>query len=292
MSFVYLGCVLVLFGGVPDRDTSPIQLNHCVVEYKQSTKLGMPAMVGGGVLQSVLVQRGDMVKAGQVLANMPCNEEIVDVELTTAIAASDVAVRLAKVQHKQAEARFNISDKLYHKNVLSWEQYSLDRWTADAAAVTVEQALENRRIALLTMQRAKARLATRQIIAPHDGIISELLCKQGEAINTAQPYVLQIDDTSALRIAGKLDLRDAFRLRLGTKAKVKLDTITQDTVPITDLGTVIYIDTKIDTKSQTRLVIVELPNRALATLAGLETTLIFDSVESDQVELPQREAIR
>jgi len=282
MNLLHLGCVLALCGaqpdGHPDRDTSPIQLNHCKLEYRQSTKLGMPTM---GILQEVFVQRGDTVKAGQVLAHLPSNEETAEVELDTALAASDMAVRLAIVQHKQAAAKAGISAKLHSKNACSWEQWAYDRWAEESAALMIEQAQENRRMAQLTAQRARARLATRQLIAPHDGIVSEVLCKQGESGLLGQPC-MQIDDMSALRITGKLDLRDAFRLKPGDRATVKLDAPTLAASPITDLGVVAYIDTKIDPLSQTRLVIVELPNRQCTALAGLEATLIFDLVEQPQ----------
>ena len=282
MNLLYLGCVLALCGaqpdGHPDRDTSPIQLNHCKLEYRQSTKLGMPTM---GILQEVFVQRGDPVKTGQVLAHLPCNDEAAEVELDMALAASDMALRLAIVQHRQAMAKVQISAKLYDKHVYSAELYTYDRLAEESTALLIEQARENRRTAQLTYQRAKAHLAARQIIAPHDGIVSELLCKPGENVLPGQPC-LQIDDMSALRITGQLDLRDAFRLKLGDRAKVKLDAPTLEASPITDLGVVSYIDTKIDPKTQTRLVIVELPNRQCTALAGLEATLIFDLVEQPQ----------
>ena len=276
MNLLCIGWILALCGAQPD--TAPIQLNHCKLEYKQSTKLGMPAM---GILQEVFVQRGDTVKAGQVLAHLPCNEEAAELELGTALAASDLALRLAIVQNRQAVAKVNIGAKLYDKHVYSAEQYTYDRLAAESTALLIEQAKENRRMAQLSAQRSRARLATRQIIAPHDGVVSELLCKQGESVGMGQPCI-QIDDMSALRIAGRLDLRDAFRLKPGDRAKVKLDAPTLEASPITDLGVVAYIDTKIDPLSQTRLVIVELPNRQQAALAGLEATLIFELAEQPQ----------
>ena len=156
MNLLYLGCVLALCGaqpdGHPDRDTSPIQLNHCKLEYRQSTKLGVPAF---GTLQELFVKRGDTVKAGQVLGHLPCNEEAAEVELDAALATSDMSIRLAIVQHKQAAAKASISAKLHAKNACSWEQWTYDRWAEESAALSIEQAKENRRIAQLTCQRAR-----------------------------------------------------------------------------------------------------------------------------------------
>jgi len=261
--------VLMLIGVQPD--TAPITLNHCKVVYKHSTKLGLPNM---GLIQGLSVQLGEQVHAGQVLAHLPINEEIAEAALAEATAMSDVALRLAKVQQKQAEVKAYVSRKLHERNACSVEQYNLDCWAAEGARVAVEQATENRRIASLTYDRAKARLAARQVVAPHDGVVGEIYKYDGESVtNSDSNAVLRLDDTSTLQIAGKLDIRDAQRVKVGDSVKIRFETLVPDVDNFAGVGTVSYLDTKIDPIAQTRLVIVEVPNDTKVTVVGLEASL-------------------
>ena len=270
-------CLTVLLLAVPCAASSgqsqcePLILRHCKINYVNSSAIGMPAF---GTLQESFVKRGDVVKAGQVLGHLPYQEDIAEAKLNYAISQNDLAVTQAIIRQKLAQVKLRIGNNLYDRHAYSAEQLNFDTAEARAAEIAVTQAKYAMDLAKLQYQRVLARIQDKQLIAPHDGVIGEVYKKQGEGVSMGEP-VFRIDDVATLQITGKLDVLNLTVLHKGSPAVANVDIDGVD-LPIEKqrmVGTVTFVDTKIDPTTQTVIIVVEVENRDRLYLAGLEARL-------------------
>jgi len=260
-----------LSGDEPDPGTEPIVLHRCKVGYIQSSMVGTPEW---GVIQESFVGRGTVVKAGQVLAHLQDNEARAEVAQRAAESQSDVALRLSIVRHQLALSKYKMTYALRQRNAVSAEQLNVDKLEADQTVLAIEQEKERRTIAKLLYDTAEAKVRAKQIIAPHDGIVSEVFKKPGEAVQMGE-QVYRMDNIGRLQVVGKLDVRDCGRIAVGATAQIRAEIGGAD-LPIEReilTGTVTFIDTKLDPATQTATVYVEGDNRVLRLSAGMEASL-------------------
>lgn len=273
MSPLILLALLGTHPGAQPQDESAAAISHCKVEYVHTSKLGMPMM---GVIGALHVQPGDHVTAGQVLASLPVDEEMANMAMAKFTAENDVPVRLAVVRYDLAKTRAVTAQHLYERRAYSVEQWRTDSLAAAAAKLEVERAERDHSAAQLNYNIAKAKLALRQIRAPHDGIVSEVFKHPGEG-GLMGDTCIQVDDPSLLRISARVDVRDSFRIKIGDSARVRFETMITAIDNEARMGIVRFVDTKIDPTRQTRLVIVEVSNEHRAPLAGTEASVQFVS---------------
>lgn len=169
----------------------------------------------GGILHRVLVDRGETVKAGQIIAEIVSLElqetqrELIrahlDVELLDA-----TLKRLQKVENIVAARRI-------------WETESelnaaINR--RDSARRTLlTQGLSDAQLdAIIESRRALAALPLR---SPIDGVVVRFDKVLGELIETEEP-LLEVQDLSHPWVEGFLSEREAGRIRIGMPARVRL----------------------------------------------------------------------
>lgn len=128
----------------------------------------------GGVVQKVVVQNGDKVKRGQLIAQV----DPVDYSLQ---------VDQAKVQVKQAETSLNVArsayqrtDRLYESNSVSLSEYEQAKGNYEANKAQLEAAQKQ-------VEAAQNQLAYAQLRAPFDGVISNLSIESGELVGVGTP---------------------------------------------------------------------------------------------------------
>src|SRR5262249_21347043 len=142
----------------------------CLIEPRLRLALAAPA---AGILQEVLVDRGDQVRKGDVLARLESTVEEATVALDRARAASEAAImsRIARVEFlTRRHDRFR---QLQSRGAVPASE--LDEAAADLAIAKADlaEARDQRRIADLEYERSVANLNQRSIRSPIDGIVVE-----------------------------------------------------------------------------------------------------------------------
>lgn len=257
-----LGLAYLIFGGshsAPPAQSAPHQ--SIVARGRIEPVERVRAVYGpseGGVVQKLLVDQGEQVKAGQVLAILD-GHDIRQAELQMA----ERSLTLTMVQREQTVAGAKRSDIAAQRNVLAakearrdmlereWKrrqalfadghvsQQALDSLAADRktaenevaqAANVLKAQTETRgvddRVALArveveraAMERARAQAEHLVIRAPTDGVVLSVQSRAGEVIG--QAGLLRMASLDALEVVAEIEEAQAGRLTEGMTATIQ-----------------------------------------------------------------------
>ena len=238
----------------------------CVIEPHVTVDLSTSV---DGIVEQILVDRGDRVSKGDVLVRLESGVE-------------QAAVDQARLRTQQmaetelAEGRLIFAKKKRDRTMQLFSDNAVSEFTRDEVDLEVETALldlkrarENNERALLDLERAEEILKLRRIVSPIDGIVVERLVAEGEAIGEQQTVLLKLVQIDPLNVELIVPASEFGAFSLG------------DTLIVTPRqpGTGTYnaeidiIDPVIDASSGTFGVRAQLPNPDYAIPAGLVCTV-------------------
>jgi RND family efflux transporter MFP subunit len=245
-----------------------------------------------GTVSSILVNVGELVEAGQLLATLDADDaklkvELAEIELQQAIELADTELSVRTAQATLELARLDLqraeeSIRRYPKSVTE-SQLDRLRGVLTRAELEWEQAKFQRQQQQLVVQRAKNSLAVarrgfekRHIRAPLAGQVVAEHVRIGEWVEVGAP-VFRIVDTSRLRAEGFV-VPDAQTMRLtGNAAQV---TVKQEMgEPFIARGVVTFVSPEVNRVDGRVRLWVELDNRAAQLLPGTNGRL--------EIELPR-----
>jgi HlyD family secretion protein len=198
-----------------------------------------------GRVAEILVQEGDIVQQGQVLARM--DTEVLDAQLREAKAGLDRARedrKAAEAQAAQSDAEcayarreLKRSQQLFSKGHLSEERLDRSRTqveTAEAACAAAGARLVEAKAgvaaAQATVDRVKAELDDAVLRAPRGGQVLYRLAEPGEVL-AAGGRLLTLIDLNDIYMTVFLPERVAGRIRIGSEARLVLDALPDRSVP-------------------------------------------------------------
>jgi HlyD family secretion protein len=203
------------------------------VEARRSYALGPTA--ASRVLR-VLVDQGDVVKAGQLLAELdPVDLDDRVASGTLAAERAGSAVRAAEAQLAEAQSRAQLavaaarrSAELRAQGFVSQEATDAKKHEANAASAAAEAAAAQLAAARRDRERALADVAgvgklraQARLVSPVDGVVSARLVEPGTTIVAGQA-VVQVIDPATLWIKARVDQGQAGGVRVGQPAEIVL----------------------------------------------------------------------
>lgn len=194
----------------------------------------MPVGVAGegGQVVQVLVDAGDWVGAGQVLAVIDRSVQVQQV----ANGAANVSV--SEADARLAQANLDRALKLVDRGFIS--KADVDRLTAtrDAAAARV-------RVARASLGELNARSARLNIVAPAAGLVLARSVEPGQIVGGASGVLFRIAKGGEMEMQARLSESDLARLSVGTSADVTpVGTATHFTGQIWQLSPTIDTNTR------------------------------------------------
>jgi len=170
-----------------------------------------------GKLQKLYVETGDMVKKGQVLAEL---------DPVLAKADEDEAGRTLQLQKFTLE---KITRDLRRSEALRAKGFVSEREMLDAKTAYEVAKLQSE-IAQSRLDKASENVRKTVIRAPHDGQVSDCTILEGQIVIGAQSInsgtlIMTISDTSILRVDVNLNEFAATRVEIGKDAQVTFDSI-------------------------------------------------------------------
>jgi HlyD family secretion protein len=195
---------------VKKGDIASVVTGSGKVQAKNDVKIGATVP---GLIISLPVKDGDLVKKGQLLVQIDPSE------YRSAVAQATAQLSSAKANFEQSRQLHERQQKLYEKGLTSKEQYdaSLTQYNVSKAQFDQSQA---------SLRQAEDLLAKTTITAPMDGKITQLLKKEGEMVTGATynpTEIMTISDLSAFEVEVEVDETDIAETRLGEEAKIKID---------------------------------------------------------------------
>jgi len=203
------------------------------VEARRSYALG-PTVASR--VARVLVDQGDAVKAGQLLAELDpvdLDDRVISGQLAAERAASATRAAEAQLAETQSRAQIAVASarryaELRAQGFVSQEATDAKTHEANAAKAAVDAAAAQLAVSRRDRERALADVAgigklraQARLVSPVDGVVSARLVEPGTTILAGQA-VLQVIDPASLWIKARIDQGQAGGVRVGQPAEIVL----------------------------------------------------------------------
>ena len=257
-----------------------------------------------GTVAEVLVDEGNNVTKDQVLARLDAPS------LESSVEMAELQVEIAEEQVKAARAQYEIAQDNLDEGVPGMSEDVLEL-QVDIAKANWETAKLNLETAELSLESAELNLEKAIIVAPFDGMVTDISITEGKEISTAAlaTPAITLVDTSEVEMRGFIDEIDIAIVKLGQEVNIILDALPDEEVNgevafislvSTTLAGVVSYDTTIalenpvaelrDGMSATAEVIIErrddvlvIPNRAIwGTLANPKAVVLVDGQQEER----------
>jgi RND family efflux transporter MFP subunit len=242
---------------------------ECLIEPNQTVDLRSSVE---GVIEKVLVQRGERVRAGQVLVQLESAAEASAVELAKHRAGATGRLDTAQSRLDYANKKLERSAQLQAQNFMSAQGRDEAEAEKRISEAELREARENRQQAAFEYRHAQDLLNRRVLRSPFNGIVLDRMLNAGDLAEsgTGRKPILKLVQVEPLRVEVVLPLAAFGRLKTKTTA---------DVIP-EGLGgrytaTVTVIDSVFDSASGTFGVRLELPNSEGKVPAGIRCQVDF-----------------
>lgn len=201
----------------------------------------------GGIVKELKVEEGDMVKAGDLLAQL--EDEQLELEAQRAKATMD-----------RLQNELNRKEELYNKNLISAQEFENAKYEFQAQKSAYEL--------------AQLDLRYTQIKAPISGVISDRLIKVGNMINIDQE-VFDITDFDPLLAVLNVPEHEMSKLEKGQQAIIQVDAIPGKTFE----GSVLRISPTVNPETGTFEVTVSIKDESRQLKPGMfgRVRIVYDT---------------
>ncbi|HYE48414.1 MAG TPA: efflux RND transporter periplasmic adaptor subunit [Azospirillaceae bacterium] len=199
------------------------------------------AEAGGMAVTEVLVDVGDRVEAGQVLARF--NDSVLRAELMQ----REAAVREAEATAAEAVANVRRSEELSKGGHVSARELDNKRATAATAQARVAVAQANR-------EQTQARLRQAEVRAPADGTVTARMARLGMVAGTGSEMFRMIRD-DRVELAAEVPEVDLGHLKAGQSVSLSIDGDRTRTFE----GKVRLVSPTVDAKTRMGIVKIDVP---------------------------------
>jgi len=246
----------------------------CMIQPSRDVQIGSPS---AGVIAEVLVQRGEVVTKGQVLAHLQSAVERAALAVAQERAAQVGEEAVANSSRNLAARELERANELFGQQYVSRTYLDKQRAEAQAALGRTTQAVENRRLARRQLQLAMTQLEQRTIRAPFSGVVVERFLAAGEFVD--QKPVMRLAAIDPLRVDVLVPAVSFGSIQIGQSAKV----FPEMAGAAARTASVKTVDRLIDAASNTFRVRLELPNEDQSLAAGLRCALAFERLQTTEV---------
>ncbi|MDJ0848648.1 MAG: efflux RND transporter periplasmic adaptor subunit [Myxococcota bacterium] len=223
-----------------------------------------------GVIAEIRAERSDYVEEGQLLARLESSVEEAAVRAAEAVAKRTVDVDSQATSLELGKIRRERARTLYEREALSLDTRQEADATATLAALELERAREDRRLAALRLEQAVAALGRRSIRSPISGYVVERRMGRGEVV-VEEDTVFRMAQVDPLRVEAILPSDWFGRVRPGDPAEV----VPEGSHDRAHTAEVEIVDPVIDGASGTFGVLLRLPNPDRTLPAGLRCEVAF-----------------
>jgi HlyD family secretion protein len=197
-----------------------------------------------GIIEKILVDEGDKVTAGQLIATVRIIPNIADVNnAQQEVLNSQLQISNAKMNVDNKQKQFAMQERLYKQGVISKQEYL----TSQQDLYSMQQAVKNANQQLQTAQKRLQivktgatpelqGLATTQIRSKAAGTVLEVPVKVGSQVIEANSFnagttICSIADLSSLIFQGDIDEAQAGKLKQGMDMKIVIGALQNKSFP-------------------------------------------------------------
>jgi RND family efflux transporter MFP subunit len=165
------------------------------------------------------------VTKSQVLARLDAQS------LNSSVKTAELQVEIAQEQVKAARAQYEIAQINLDKGVLGASEDVLEQ-QVNIARASWETAKHNLEIAELSLESAEINLEKGTIVAPFDGVVTDITITEGKEISAATlaTPAITVVDTSEVEMRGFIDEIDVAMVQPGREANILLDALPDEEI--------------------------------------------------------------
>lgn len=243
--------------------TQPI---GCLVEPNEVIEVGSPVV---GLVERIFVDRGDVVREGQVLAQLQADVERSAVSVAQTRAQRDAELDSAASAYDFARRKQTRTESLFNANFISSQVRDEAKTEAQLAALKLKQAQEQRQQAQRELAFSRSQLAQRTIKSPLSGVVVERYMARGE--RAEEKPILRLASLDPLKVEVIMPVTELEKIRVGMAAVVALQV---PGAPERN-AKVTHVDRVMDAASNTFRVRLALPNPKFGLPAGVHCKVAF-----------------
>jgi cobalt-zinc-cadmium efflux system membrane fusion protein len=240
--------------------SSPLQPLGCLIEPKSVSDVGSPVV---GVIETILVERGDRVTAGQPLATLRADVERMSVNVAYGRAQGLGELKAAEANAELARQKLARAVDLANQQFISSQALEQARAEAAVAENRLIQAREQRDIYGREHELARAQLGMRTIRSPSTGVVADRYLNAGERVEEKPMFRIAVVDPLRVEVVLPAALfpsvRNGMAMRITPEFPGAQPRIAQ----------VVLVDRVIEGASNTFRARLSLPNKDGALPAGL-----------------------
>lgn len=258
--------LLTLLAGISMLVSARAEVMGCLVEPDRVADVGSQSI---GVLERLLVERGDHVVSGQVLARLSAQVERASVSVAEARSEADAEVRQAIAAAELAQRKLQRARDLLKQEFVSDQAVEQADAEYRVAEQRVSQARESQKVSQREYRLSAAQLGQRDVRSPFDGIVIERYRTEGERIE--REPVVRVARIDPLRVEAIVPASQFGSIATGQVATIRTD--------LPNFGTlsakVVLVDRVIDPASNSFRVRLTLPNPENRIPSGLRCRVDF-----------------
>ncbi len=253
----------------------------CMIEPRKSVEV---RAASEGMIEKIWVDRGDMVKAGQVLVTLDSGVEKAATESARYRATMQGKIRTGESRVEFATQKYVRRDKLAGQSFVSQQDRDESLTEKRLAESELVEAHDDRKLSELEYRRLSEQLRLRTIKSPVDGVVVDRMLHAGELADNRdlRKPILKLADIGTLHVEALLPIEAYSKLSVGQS----LDVLPEVPVGGSYKATVRVIDRVMDPASGTFGVRLELPNPGLKLPAGIRCKLSLPGVAGRSVLAP------
>jgi RND family efflux transporter MFP subunit len=263
-SLILTGCLATLLPAA-----AMAQEFDCVIEARQEVDVRASAE---GVIEQVLVRRGDTVRKGTLLARLASGPEQAALNMARSRATMDGEIKAAETRMEITRKKWERAEELHKKNFMSADAKDEAEAEYRLAREQFRAANDNRKLAELEVKRSEEILAQRSIASPVNGVVVAILLHPGELASSNQKDpILKLMEIDPLNVELLLPVAQYGKIKVGQRARVT----PEEPVGGAYTATVEVVDPTVDAASGTFGVRLKLPNPGNRIPAGVKCRARF-----------------
>lgn len=173
-----------------------------------------------GILDSISVEQGDTVSAGEPIATLNQDVLLASLEIAKLRATLKAKMQQADADVRQRQRRFQKIMGLHTNGHASEEEMDAAKSALEIASAGLLEVQENQRLAKLEVRQIEAQLKRRRIVSPVNGQVVKLHKDHGEYVASLEPVVATIVQLDKLRVKFYVDTAEASQINRGDKLPV------------------------------------------------------------------------
>jgi RND family efflux transporter MFP subunit len=246
------------------QSNPPARGLDCMIQPHQIVQIGSAS---AGVIEHILVDRGDLVTRGQTIVQLQAGVERAALAVARERAQQQGEMTVAVGSADLAQRELRRAQELHDQNFVSQTYLDKQRAEAQVAGGRTDQANERKKLSQREVDLAAAQLAQRSISAPIAGVVVERFMSPGEFVD--QKPILRIAAIDPLRVDVLVPAAAFGQVEVGMKGAVLPELLPDAQKKREHIAVVKTVDRVIDAATNTFRVRLELPNPGGTLPAGL-----------------------